>query len=307
MRIKEITDYRDIDQKRGVVLVLGYFDGLHLGHKALFDEARAQAADRDLEIAVLTFKESPQLVFSKYHSDLMRHVTYPERRYAQFEAYGVDHLYLIDFTSRFAKLTSQDFIDHYLSALCAEVVIVGFDYRFGSDGADSKALEEQFSGPVIVIPERQHDGQKISSTRIRDLLGQGQVAKVNELLDYPFSTRGIVVHGDARGRTIGFPTANLAPIDRTHLPAEGVYVTEVQIAGKWYRSMTSVGKNITFGGEEERLEVNIFDFSGDLYGERLEVFWLDKIREMIKFDGVTSLVTQLQADEQAARNWCIKS
>ncbi|AEF25252.1 riboflavin biosynthesis protein [Streptococcus parauberis KCTC 11537] len=125
----------------------------------------------------------------------------------------------------------------------------------------------------------------------------------NQLLGYDFTTRGMVVHGDARGRTLGFPTANLAPIDRTYLPADGVYVTDVLVNGRIYRSMTSIGKNITFGGDELRLEVNIFDFDGDIYGESLEIIWLDKIRDMAKFEGIEDLIDQLNNDKEIALNW----
>lgn len=110
-------------------------------------------------------------------------------------------------------------------------------------------------------------------------------------------------HGDARGRTIGFPTANLAPIDRTILPADGVYVADVVIDGKRYRSMTSLGKNVTFGGTELRLEANIFDFEGDIYGKTIEVFWLDYIRDIIKFNNIDELCDQLKADKKIAENF----
>ena len=113
----------------------------------------------------------------------------------------------------------------------------------------------------------------------------------------------LVVHGDARGRTIGFPTANLAPIDRTFLPADGVYVADVVIDGKRYRSMTSLGKNVTFGGTELRLEANIFDFEGDIYGKTIEVFWLDYIRDMIKFNNIDELCAQLEADKKIAEKF----
>ena len=112
-----------------------------------------------------------------------------------------------------------------------------------------------------------------------------------------------MVHGDARGRTIGFPTANLAPIDRTFLPADGVYVADVVIDGKRYRSMTSLGKNVTFGGTELRLEANIFDFEGDIYGKTIEVFWLEYIRDMVKFNSIDELCAQLNADKKIAENF----
>ena len=125
--------------------------------------------------------------------------------------------------------------------------------------------------------------------------------EAGQLLGGPLPTRGIVVHGNARGRTIGYPTANLVLLDRTYMPADGVYTVDIEIKRKLYRGMASVGKNVTFDGEEERFEVNIFDFDEDIYGERVTVYWLDRIRDMVKFNSVDQLVDQLESDEKIAR------
>ncbi|SUN07579.1 bifunctional riboflavin kinase/FMN adenylyltransferase [Streptococcus acidominimus] len=285
------------------MLVLGYFDGIHLGHKALLDRARAIADQRGLTVTVLTFPESPQLAFARFRPDLLRHLTSVERRYQLFEQYGVDQLYLTDFTSEFAMNTPQAFVDHYIKTLQARVVVVGFDYHFGNSRATVADLKEIFDGEVEVVGEVQLGGEKISSTRIRQAIQEGRVSEANQLLGYPFETRGIVVHGDARGRTIGYPTANLAPIDAVHLPGDGVYVADVDIAGKRYRAMASVGKNITFDGTELRLEAHIFGFERYIYGENITIYWLEKIREMIKFDGIDALMLQMKEDERTALTW----
>lgn len=303
MDIQLIKDYKDIKTTQDCVLVLGYFDALHRGHKALFDKAREIAEQEKLQIAVLTFNESPQLTFVRFSPDLLLHLTSPEKRYAKFAEYGVDKLYLTDFTTRFSRISSDDFIKNYIENLRAKVVVVGFDYKFGHNRTDSDYLVRNFSGQVITVPEVQENGEKISSTRIRNLIAKGDIAEANKLLGYDFSTRGMVVHGDARGRTIGFPTANLAPIDRTFLPADGVYVSDVLLNGQRYRAMTSVGKNVTFGGTELRLEAHLFDFDGDIYGESIEIIWLDKIRNMVKFSGIDELVTQLDADKRIAQTY----
>ena len=303
MKITSINDYKDIQQEKETVLVLGYFDALHRGHKVLFDKARQIADDKQFEVAVLTFNESPQLTFQRFTDDLLLHITAPKRRCDLFEAYGTDQLYLTDFNSDFARTSSDDFIARYIKRLKAQEVVVGFDYKFGHHRTDADYLARNFSGNVHVIEEQQSDGEKISSTRVRQLIREGKVKEANKLLGHEFSTRGIVVHGDALGRTIGFPTANLAPIDRTFLPADGVYVADVVIDGKRYRSMTSLGKNVTFGGTELRLEANIFDFEGDIYGKTIEVFWLDYIRDMIKFNNIDELCAQLEADKKIAEKF----
>ncbi|AQP42201.1 bifunctional riboflavin kinase/FAD synthetase [Streptococcus gallolyticus] len=303
MEIQRIKDYKDITNAKDSVLVLGYFDGLHRGHKALFDKAKEIAKRDNLALTVLTFNESPRLALSRFTSDLLLSLTSPEKRYDKFAEYGVDYLYLIDFTSTFSKLSAKNFLENYIKQLRAKTIVVGFDYKFGHDRKDAIDLAQQFNGEVVVVPEVQDNGEKISSTRIRQLIFDGNIKEVNRLLGYNFSTRGIVVHGDARGRTIGFPTANLAPIDNVFLPGDGVYVSDVIVNGKSYRAMTSVGKNVTFGGTELRLEANIFDFKDEIYGETVEIIWLDKIRDMVKFAGADELIEQLKSDKEVAANW----
>ena len=303
MKIRRINNELEINQEEDTVLVLGYFDGLHKGHQTLFKEARKIAAEQGLKIAVLTFPESPKLAFVRYQPELMLHLNHPEERAAHLENLGVDYLYLIDFTSHFSKNTAQEFFDKYVAALKAKAVVAGFDYHFGSDKRKAEGLADYFEGQIVIVSSVNQDEEKISSTRIRETIQNGDVAKAHQLLGYPLSTRGIVVHGNARGRTIGYPTANLAPLDRVILPADGVYVVDVEHNGKIYRGMASVGKNVTFEGDELRFEANLFDFSEEIYGDTIRIIWLDKIRDMVKFDGIEELVAQLKSDEEVAKNW----
>lgn len=303
MKIRRINNELEINQKEDTVLVLGYFDGLHKGHQTLFKEARKIATEQGLKIAVLTFPESPKLAFVRYQPELMLHLNHPEERAAHLENLGVDYLYLIDFTSHFSKNTAQEFFDKYVAALKAKAVVAGFDYHFGSDKRKAEELADYFDGQIVIVSSVNQDEEKISSTRIRETIQTGYVAKAHQLLGYPLSTRGIVVHGNARGRTIGYPTANLAPLDRVILPADGVYVVDVEHNGKIYRGMASVGKNVTFEGDELRFEANLFDFAEEIYGDTIRIIWLDKIRDMVKFDGIEELVAQLKSDEEVARNW----
>lgn len=203
----------------------------------------------------------------------------------------------------FSKNTAQEFFDKYVAALKAKAVVAGFDYHFGSDKRKAEELADYFDGQIVIVSSVNQDEEKISSTRIRETIQKGDVAKAHQLLGYPLSTRGIVVHGNARGRTIGYPTANLAPLDRVILPADGVYVVDVDHNGKIYRGMASVGKNVTFEGDELRFEANLFDFAEEIYGDTIRIIWLDKIRDMVKFDGIEELVGQLKSDEEVARNW----
>lgn len=303
MKIRTIKNYQELHQEKPTVLVLGYFDGIHLGHKALLDRARQVADEKGLSVTVLTFPETPRLAFARFTPELLLHLTSQDQRYHLLEKYGVDQLVLTDFTSEFASNTPQQFLERYIKGVNAQVLVAGFDYHFGNCRADVTDLTALFDGQVEIIEEVCLDGEKVSSTRIRQAIQAGNVELANRLLGYTFMTEGIVVHGDARGRTIGYPTANLAPFDRVHLPSEGVYVADVEVDGKRYRAMTSVGKNVTFDGTEMRIEAHIFGFDRFIYGEKITIFWLEKIRDMVKFDGIDSLMEQMKNDEVYALNW----
>ena len=283
MNIRTITTANQIHLENETVLVLGYFDGLHLGHQELFKKARQIADEKGLKVALLTFPESPKLAFVRYQPELLLHLQSPEDRFQKLNELGVDELFLIDFTTDFASKTAKEFVDQFVKALRARVLIAGFDYSFGSDKKTASDLAAYFDGQVEVISPVLDQGEKISSTRIRQAILEGRVKEA--------------------ARTIGYPTANLAPIDRTYLPSDGVYVVNVDFKGQTYRGMASVGKNVTFDGKELRFEVNLFDFTGDIYGHTLTIHWLDKIREMVKFDGIDQLVAQLEEDEAVSRNW----
>ena len=306
MNIRTIKDFNELQKEEPTVLVLGYFDGIHLGHKALFERARKVADERGLTVTVLTFPESPRLAFSRFTPELLLHLTSQEQRYLLLEKNGVDQLVMTPFTSEFASNTPAEFIERYVKGLNAQALVAGFDYHFGNCRADVQDLMELFDSQVEIVSEVSLSGEKVSSTRIRQAIQSGDVSLANQLLGYPFMTEGIVVHGDARGRTIGYPTANLAPLDRVYLPSEGVYVAEVEVDGKRYRAMTSVGKNVTFDGTELRIEAHIFGFDRFIYGEKMTIFWLEKIRDMVKFDGIEGLMEQMKSDESYALHWTSK-
>ena len=306
MNIRIIKDFNELQKEEPTVLVLGYFDGIHLGHKALFERSRKVPDERGLTVTVLTYPESPRLAFSRFTPELLLHLTSQEQRYLLLEKNGVDQLVMTPFTSEFASNTPEEFIERYVKGLNAQALVAGFDYHFGNCRADVQDLMELFDGQVEIVSEVSLRGEKVSSTRIRQAIQSGDVSLANQLLGYPFMTEGIVVHGDARGRTIGYPTANLAPFDRVHLPSEGVYVAEVEVDGKRYRAMTSVGKNVTFDGTELRIEAHIFGFDRFIYGEKMTIFWLEKIRDMVKFDGIEGLMEQMKSDESYALHWTSK-
>lgn len=298
MEILEFNDELKFDEE--LILVLGYFDGLHRGHQSLFTEAKKIAAVLNLKIAVFTFPEKPTLTFNKFEPEMLLKLTSDEKRAELFAENGVDYLVFKDFTSNFAHQTSTEFAKSVVKRFNPIVVITGFDYTTGSD---MKNLESTEDYRVVIMPEKADEHGKISSTRIRKAVEEGDIAQANELLGYSYETSGLVVHGFARGRQLGYPTANLVIKDYVHLPAVGVYTCDVIFAGERHRGFASIGYNDTFNGTEKTVEVHIFDFNGDIYGEKLTVLWLDKIRDMIKFDGIDQLIKQMKEDEQIARDF----
>ena len=237
-----IKNHKDIGTPSDSVVVLGYFDGIHKGHQELFRVANKAARKDLLPIVVMTFNESPKIALEPYHPDLFLHILNPAERERKLKREGVEELYLLDFSSQFASLTAEEFFATYIKAMNAKIIVAGFDYTFGSDQKTAEDLKDYFDGEVIIVPPVEDEKGKISSTRIRQAILDGNVKESGELLGAPLPSRGMVVHGNARGRTIGYPTANLVLLDRTYMPADGVYVVDVEIQRQKYRAMLVSGK-----------------------------------------------------------------
>ena len=285
-----------------VVMTLGFFDGVHRGHQAVIKRAKEEANKRGLKLAVMTFNQHPSIVFQKVDPKTVRYLTTIEQKANIMERLGVDYLYVIEFTSAFAGLSPQAFVDEYIVGLNAKVAVAGFDYTYGKkEIASMEHLPSYAQGrfDVITVEALLDHDLKISSSRVREYLDEGKMTLVSEMLAYDYVTTGIVVHGDARGRSLGFPTANVKTSSSVHLPKDGVYVVEIKVADTWYQGMAQIGHNITFEANRDRtVEVYILDFNQDIYGEQVEVKWLYYLRGEIKFDGIDGLVAQLNEDKQ---------
>ncbi|WP_280736900.1 MULTISPECIES: riboflavin biosynthesis protein RibF [unclassified Enterococcus] len=288
-----------------VVLVLGFFDGIHLGHQAVINEGRKIADERGLKLALMTFNHHPSIVFKKLQAEEQKYLASLSQKETKMVDLGVDFLYEVEFTSAFAKLPPQDFVDEYIVALQAQVVVTGFDYTYGpKEIADIAHLPEYAKGrfEIVTVDKKEVAGEKVSSTRIREMLAQGAMEMANELLGYVYETEGVVIHGEARGRLLGFPTANVQSKRTVRLPKEAVYVCEIKVAGKWYPAMGSIGHNDTFGDNRElTVEIYILNFKEEIYGEQVSVRWHQMIREQVKFDGAEALIQQLKEDEETTR------
>lgn len=284
-----------------IVLALGYFDGVHRGHQEVIKRAKEIAENKNLKLAVMSFNHHPSIVFQKMNPETMQYLSTVNRKAEIFENLGVDYFFVVSFTSAFASLRPQEFVDQYICGLHASAVVAGFDYTYGPrEIADMKQLvhyaKDRFE--VIEVAELKNEVEKISSTHIREALTEGDMEKANAYLGYVYQIEGTVIHGDARGRLLGFPTANIQTEKHTRLPRNGVYIVSIRVNGTWHRGTASIGYNITFeAGRDKTVEVYILDFDKMIYGENVAVRWHHFIRSEIKFSGIEQLIAQLKSDE----------
>ncbi|GAB7388263.1 bifunctional riboflavin kinase/FAD synthetase [Bacillaceae bacterium] len=286
------------------VMAIGYFDGVHLGHRRVIQRGIDMAKSEGLPVSVMTFDPHPREVLGK--SGYTRYLTPLEDKLALFAKMGVDFTYLVRFDIALAAVYPEDFIEEFLVPLKAKHIVVGFDFTFGYRGqGTAQTLLDQGRGRygVDVVGPVSRFGEKVGSTLIRNCLHQGEITLANILLGRPYRMEGIVVHGEKRGRTIGFPTANVRLEKPYLLPKNGVYGVKVYHRDKEYYGVMNIGIKPTFANQrkEKTLEVHIFDFSGDLYGEpiALEVHFF--VRDEQKFAGVEELKGQIEKDVAYAK------
>ena len=296
----------DIGGTEQYSLAIGFFDGLHKGHQTVIAEAKKKAVELGIRSAVMTFDPHPSHLFGNGDNKVGYITQYPEKA-RLLEAMGIDALFIVTFDWALASLSPKQFVDIFMKGLSIKHVTAGFDFTFGSKGAGTMeqmaALADGAFGTTVIDKVIDHD-EKISSTRIRQLLAEGNVEETALLLDRPFRTVGIVVHGEKRGRLLGFPTANVSPNNDTVLPANGVYAVRFTTDGITRNGVCSVGVKPTFheSGIPPIVEVNVLDFDGDLYDKEVAVDWIKHLRPEEKFDSVDALIEQMVIDKQQARD-----
>ncbi len=287
------------------VVVPGNHDGVHLGHQALLAHARDAAVAERLTVVALTFDPHPLRELAPERAPMP--LTTIARRAELLRAAGADHVEIARFDAAYAAQTAEEWVDARLVAeLGARALIVGPDFRFGRDrGGDLARLEElgRARGFVVDVASEVRlpgTGERVSSTAVRSSLMRGDVKHAAALLGRAHQVDGVVVEGHRRGRTIGFPTANLAP-DPILLPFDGVYAVRMQLpGGAWSDGVANLGTRPTFAAGRS-LEAHLFDFEGDLYGARVSLAFVERIRDERKFDGPEALVAQIRRDAEAAR------
>ncbi|MDY0396407.1 riboflavin biosynthesis protein RibF [Virgibacillus halophilus] len=264
-----------------------------------------KAKENNSESAVVTFHPHPTVVLRNAKD--VKYITPLREKQAILQKMNVDRLYIITFNKELSQLSPQDFIDHFIIGLHIKHLVAGFDYTYGHKGAGNMTvIKDQTRGSFdyTVIDKMELDNEKISSTKIRELMKNGDISGVNNLLNRPLSFFGTVIDGEKRGRELGFPTANLQVDPNLLFPRTGIYAVKVIYKNETYEGMASLGTNPTFSdGEALSFEVNIFDYNNDLYGEELIVQWHQFIRDEKKFESADALIEQMKVDEKNIRRY----
>ena len=288
------------------VVTCGTFDGLHLGHRRIIESTTQTAAEKKLPSIAVTFWPHPRRVLYPDDNDL-RLLSEREEKLKILETLGLDYQIEIPFTRDFSRLSALEFVrDILVKQLRMDTLVVGYDHHFGRNREGSIGQMNEYAGTygfeVREVGALTMKNEPISSSRIRKAILQGHIENANEMLGYPYSFAGTVIRGDGRGRTIGFPTANVLPSEPLKLiPETGVYVVSAKINGERLHGMMNIGFHPTFqAADVSQCEVNLFDFDRDIYGESIRVMVHKRIRAEEKFSGVDALINRLHHDKEIA-------
>ncbi|MFN2571233.1 MAG: bifunctional riboflavin kinase/FAD synthetase [Gemmatimonadales bacterium] len=296
-------------KRPGTVVTLGTFDGVHRGHQAVLAEVARRARAGGLQSVLVTFEPHPLAVVNPAAAPKL--LTLAEEKRALVTAHGIDQFVLMPFTPALAQLDAATFIATLRDTYALRELVMGYDHGFGRGRAGDVELVARLAQAqgfaMAVVDAVREDGQPISSTLIRTALAHGDLAAAARWLGRSYGILGTVVRGAGRGRTIGVPTINLEPPDaRKLLPPDGVYAVRVTLgpgagSGKQFGGMMNQGPRPTFGEQARTLEIHLFDFDGDVYGQMVDVTWVHRLRAVQAFPSREALVTQLERDRQAAR------
>jgi len=300
--------FKDIHRLPGfqrAVLTIGTFDGVHAGHQALINRLKSLVGRHGGESVILTFEPHPRLVLDPSDRSVQL-ITTLDEKIEVLNRHGVDNLVVAPFSKAFADLTAEEYIRYFLVAhFHPEVVVIGYNHHFGRNRQGNidllRTYGRRMGFAVEEIPRHLVDNIAVSSTKVRKAILTGELRQANQLLGHRFVLTGMVVKGHQMGKELGFPTANLKPSHPNKIiPADGVYAAQIKIAGANYKGMLYIGNRPTFNGQAKAIEVNIFDFEKDIYGQRLQVALVAEIRKDMKFDTAEGLIEQLKKDKAAS-------
>jgi riboflavin kinase/FMN adenylyltransferase len=293
----------DFKRLNNAVATIGTFDGVHFGHQKIINRLCELAHKTGGESVILTFFPHPRMIIDPENQDL-KMINTIEEKAEILAALGVDHLIITPFTRDFSNLSPSEYIKNILvDTIGIKQIIVGYDHRFGKDRTGGMKDLIAFSGPygyeVEEIAEQDINDVAVSSTKIRESLLSGQVGLAAEYLGYPFSLYGPVIKGDKIGRTIGFPTANIF-IEQPYklIPSDGIYAVTVDMEDQSYQAMAYIGQRPTINGMTRNIEVNIYNFNREIYGQYIKMNFHEFLRHDVKFTGLEALKLQLQQDQE---------
>ena len=303
MRIYRGLD--NLEKIRNAVVTQGTFDGVHLAHKIILSKVKQLAKNKNGESVVMTFEPHPRMVLKPNTHDLKLLTTLDEK-IELLQKEGIQNLIVIPFTIEFSQIQSQAFIKQILvDKIGTKTLVIGYDHRFGKNREGSfehlKNYNNDYGFEVEEVSEQLVDEIAVSSTKIRKALNEGKITIAAKYLGRNYSIKGTVVKGRQLGRTIGYPTANLIVDSENKLiPSDGVYAVKVIVNSNTFGGMLNIGNNPTVEGKGRSIEVNIFDFSEDIYNQSISIIFVNKLREEEKFNGLDALKTQLEKDKLLA-------
>jgi riboflavin kinase / FMN adenylyltransferase len=294
-----------IDSDEKYSLAIGFFDGLHKGHQTVIKKAIDKAKELSIRSAVMTFNPHPSHVLGGGENKI-GYITPFEEKKRLLESMGVDAVFVVKFDMQLASLKPSEFVDLFIKSLGVKHVTAGFDYSFGSKGAGTMEDMKKLSAgeyETTIVGKVTDNADKISSTRIRKLLSEGNVEEASLLLGRNFRTIGTVVGGEKKGRQLGFPTANVSPSEGSILPENGVYAVRFIVDGMLMNGVCNVGVKPTFSNPDIKspmVEVHIIDYDGNLYDKEVAVEWVKHIRAEKKFESIDALISQIERDKEMA-------
>ncbi|MDX2001332.1 MAG: bifunctional riboflavin kinase/FAD synthetase [Chitinophagales bacterium] len=305
--MRVFTNAEHLPAIRNPILTIGTFDGVHLGHQEIITTINQLAKEYDGESVILTFHPHPRLVINPGDTSLKLINTLEEKK-ALLAKYGVDNLIIVPFSREFSQIPARQYVDDLIwKSIHPKVVVIGYDHRFGKNREGGieliKAIGNERGFKVLEIEKQTVDDIDVSSTKVRAALADCDIEQANNLLGHHYTLEGIVVKGEQRGRKLGYPTANIQVNDPNKLiPGNGIYAVNIVYAGAEFAGMMSIGTNPTFNNKKQTIEVYIFDFGKEIYGEALKVIFVAYLRPEEKFDSIEALIFQMQQDELAAKN-----
>ena len=299
-----IFGLENIKSKASSVVTVGTFDGVHLGHRKIIKSVLEIARKNNYLSTLLTFEPHPKVVVQEFTEKKIKILTNLEEKLTILQKIGLDRVIIAKFTREFSEMDHETFVKNILlKILHARFIVMGHDHGFGRNRRgrfnDLKKLSRDNSFKVMEVGPYRHNNQTVSSTVIRQLLENGKVGAAAELLGSHYAMHGIVVKGEGRGKKLTFPTANISIENHSKLsPKEGVYAVDCEVCGNKHRGMANIGYKPTFGGINKTVEVHLFDFSADIYGEKIIIYFLHRLRKEKKFKSETDLIQQLRIDKE---------